>query len=155
MGVFLETTTDALAEIKREIELTKWADSILDELFEEYVPGDFNVAIRKVHPLGEIKLTDACKSNGWTDEDIANIIEKGKVDCSRTGEQCEMTLYEYEDSYTVLITADIRSFYIRPDDLSKDDILSMLDMAKKEKRMGFLGRMYTRMLLYFVKKEKS
>lgn len=155
MGLFLETTTDVLAEIKRELELIKWADSILDELFENYVPGEFNIAIQKVHPLGEKKLIDSCKNNGWTEDDIAKLTEKGKVDTSSKGDQCELTLYEYEDSYTVLITADIRSFYIRPDDLNKEDILSMLEIAKKEKRMGFLGRMYTRMLLFLVKKEKN
>ncbi|WP_088363701.1 hypothetical protein [Bacillus cereus] len=154
MGLFLETTTDVLAEIKREVDLADWADTILDDLFDNYTPGDFHIIIQKVHPLGEIKLTDSSISNGWTEEKVADVIEKGKLDCTTKGDQCELILYEYEDSYIILIKADIRSFYIRPDDLSKDDILLMLDMAKKEKRMGFLGRMYARMILFFIKREK-
>lgn len=152
MGLFLEVLTDIISDTKREIDLKRWAEDKIQE-FDSRLK-DYTILIRKVHPLGEKTLSDSYQDSDWTEEDVQEIVDDGKLLFNATGDKCGLTLYDYEEyEYPIaIVESDIRTFYIRPDDLTKEEIEEVLTNLKESKRIGFSGILLTKFFLFLIKK---
>lgn len=152
MGLFLEVLTDVISDTKREIDLTRWIEDTIQDFDSKL--KDYSILIIKVHPLGKKTLSDSYQNSDWTEEDVQEIVDHGKLLFNATGDKCVLTLYDYEEyEYPVaIVESDIRTFYVRPEDLTKEEIEEVLTYLKENKRIGFSGILVTKLFLFLIKK---
>ncbi|WP_088362818.1 hypothetical protein [Bacillus cereus] len=147
MSNFIDYLINILADRKRELELCLWATDVYREYTGTYRTFDHMVFKITVHPLGHKALLESDRYDGWTYEELLDMISNSELIYTTTDQESVFFLYKYIKMEFMVVESPLHTFCVRPEDLSYQDIKETLITLRRQRHYTLIKKFFCTCLL--------